>query len=86
MEVNVLLLLIVCLFAIKLFLGVMSSANRPFLHSSTAPTRGSGGQNTVICIKLSTRALSSFLYVCLLERNAGKVYKMKGCMFIFLQI
>ena len=26
-----------------------------------APTRGSGGQNTVICMKLSTRASSSFL-------------------------
>ena len=34
MEVNVLLLLIVCLFAIKLFLGVMSSANRLFPHCS----------------------------------------------------
>ena len=32
-----------------------------------------GGQNTVICMKLSTRA-SSFFYVCSLEHNAGKVY------------
>ena len=29
---------------------------------------------SVICMKLSTRASSSFLYVCSLERNAGKVY------------
>ena len=29
-----------------------------------SPTRGSGGQNTLICMKLSTWALSSFL--CLL--------------------
>ena len=28
----------------------------------------------MICMKLSTRASSSFLYVCSLERNAGKVY------------
>ena len=28
----------------------------------------------MICMKLSTLASSSFLYVCSLERNAGKVY------------
>ena len=31
------------------------------------------------CMKLSTRASSSFLYVCSLERNAGKVYLV--CLF-----
>ena len=31
-------------------------------------------ENTVICMKLSTLASSSFLYVLWLERNAGKVY------------
>ena len=30
-------------------------------------------QNTVIYIKLSTRASTSFCYACSLERNAGKV-------------
>ena len=30
--------------------------------------------NTVICRKLSTRVSSSFLYICSLECNAGKVY------------
>ena len=40
-----------------------------------APTRDSGGQNTVIFMKLSTRASSLFLYVFSLERNAGKVYR-----------
>ena len=41
---------------------------------NTAPTRGLDGQNTVICMRLSTLASSSCLYVCSLERNAGKVY------------
>ena len=31
-------------------------------------------ENTVICMKLSTLASSLILYVCSLERNAGKVY------------
>ena len=30
--------------------------------------------STVICLKLSTWASSSFLYICSLECNAGKVY------------
>ena len=35
-----------------------------------------GWSNTVICMKLSIRASSLFLYVCSLERNSGKVYWM----------
>ena len=35
-------------------------------------TRGSGGQNTVIYMKFSTRASSSFLYVYSLARNAER--------------
>ena len=42
--------------------------------STKSPTRGSGGQNTLICMKFSTWPLSSFLYVCSLERNAEEVY------------
>ena len=43
-------------------------------HIPKAQTRGLSGQNTVICMKLSTRGASiSFLCVCSLERNAGKV-------------
>ena len=51
------------------------SGNRPFLHSckKKAPTWGSDGRNTVICMKMSVWALSLFLYVCSLERNVGKV-------------
>ena len=30
--------------------------------------------NTVICMKVFIQASSAFLYVCSLERNAGKVY------------
>ena len=37
-----------------------------------ASSRGLGGQNTVIYMKLSTQASTSFLYACSLERNAGK--------------
>ena len=33
-----------------------------------------GWTNTVICMKLSIRVSTSFLYVCSLERNSGKVY------------
>ena len=33
----------------------------------------------MICMKLSTRASSSFLCVCSLERNAGKVYALLFC-------
>ena len=33
----------------------------------------SGAQNTVICMKLSTRVSASFLCVCSLEESAGKV-------------
>ena len=45
-----------------------------FLYTK-APTRGSGGQNTVICMKLSTLASSSILYICSLKRSARKVRK-----------
>ena len=51
-----------------------ATKNRPFPHSCKQRTRGEGGQNTVFCMKLSTRPSASFLYVCSLERNAGKVY------------
>ena len=33
-----------------------------------------GWTNTMICMKLSTRASTSFLCVCSPEQNAGKVY------------
>lgn len=57
-------------------LSMNRTSNRPlpvFLLTK-APTWGSGWQTTVICVKLSTRASSFFLYVCSLQRNAGKVY------------
>ena len=36
--------------------------------------QNTGGQNTVIGMKLSPRASTSIFYVCSLERNAGKIY------------
>ena len=51
-----------------------------------APTRGSGGQNTVICMKLSNQASSSFLCVCSLERNAGKVYSILFTLLYYIYI
>ena len=47
-------------------------------HSRIPVNKGTnwrlGWTNTVICMKLFTRPSTSFLYVCSLERNAGKVY------------
>ena len=42
--------------------------------STKSPTRGSGGRNTLISMKFSTWPLSSFLYVCSLERYVEEVY------------
>ena len=50
--------------------------SRPFPHSCEQRhqvARGLGGQNTVICMKLSTRVSTSFFYVCSLVWNVGKI-------------
>ena len=45
------------------------------------------GQNTVICMKLSTRASTSFFYVCLLVWNCGKgLLGKKVMIFVFLHL
>ena len=48
--------------------------NGPFPCCCKQRHQPEAGQNTVICMKLSTRASSSFVFVCSHERNTGKVY------------
>lgn len=46
-----------------------------FLSTSTS-TLGSGGQITMICMKLPTQASGSFLCVCSLEQKAARSLKL----------
>ena len=66
-----------------------TAMSRPFPHSCEQrhQRRGMGGQNTVICMKLSTRASTSFFYVWLLVWNCGKgLLGKKVMIFVFLHL